>query len=400
MTQQAAPLNAPPMIQGVQTPNVVVDPQTFYAATQRQRFSMAASQDFNGLGSVDSVQLRQAGIVAALEVRIRGNVTFGGTIGTTTMDWSWPFDMCRFRLSANGQSNLLDVSGGKIRALEFCTNPKIVDNGVDQLVGGDTVDTGTLALACDDWGTGATTSEMGPGSNVTVAEAHTVDITYLLPVAGDPTLLIGAVYAQSSATNLTLDIQWATQAQLISALGGSATVDFDLEYDVTGVVYSIPIVGGRAVVPDLSMFHQLSEANQAGFGAGENEYEIPGTGTGRQLLRLLSNIWTGSGINKQPLPVLDANYNTIAWRYGGNITPETYSQGGKQRALNNRQTGVDIGRYWGLILQDWASEWALRDVIDLGQTTDFRVVLGLVSSPTSPSARIMQETVFAAPVGA
>lgn len=387
-----------PLIQGINAPNVAVNPAAFYAATRRLKFPMKSNADWSGIGTNDSVELRQTGIVAALEVRVKGTLTFGGTIGTTTVSHEWPFNLVQeFRLSANGQSNLVAARGLTVRAHEFATNPKIVDNGRANLFGGSSVEDGLLKLGSDDWGTGAT-DNLGPGSNVTTAEAKTFDITYVIPVAADPKALIGAVYAQSSATNLTLDIQWATQAQILEALGGAATIAYDVEYDVTGVVYTIPNVGGQYVVPDLSQFHQISEFRRGGLSAGENEILLPGTGVGRKLLRVLWNVYSGS--TEDPLALNDTNYSTVAWRYGGNDTPEVYASGGKLAAYNERVTGVVLGKRWGLGLWDFANEFALRDVVDEGYTSDLRIVLGLVASPTSGFAQVAQETLFAAPVGA
>lgn len=248
-----------PLIQGVTSPNVVVDPQTFYAATRRLRFPMQALKAIAGLGSTDSVQLRQTGIISGLEIRVQGTVTFGGTIGTTTMSYEWPFNLLQeIRLSANGQSNLVKARGLSIRALEFVTNPKIDDAGLSKSFAGAAQVAGTLAMASDDWGT-SSSNVMAPNTNVAAVGTYTVDLTFFVPVAADPVSLVGAVYAQSSATNLSLDVQWATQAQIVSALGGAATFASALNWSVTGRAYSIPNVGGNYVVPDLSQFHQLAE---------------------------------------------------------------------------------------------------------------------------------------------
>jgi len=65
-----------------------------------------------------------------------------------------------------------------------------------------------------------------------------------------------------------------------------------------------------------------------------------------------------------------------------------------------RVAGVDTGGNWGIGLWDFASQFALRDVVDEATTSDLRILVGLVGAPTSPRCQIMQETLFAAPVGA
>lgn len=385
-----------PLIQGVTAPNIVVNPDAFYAATRRMKFTMRSMTDIAGLGSTDSVQLRQSGIVAGLFVRVKGTITFGGTIGTTTMSYEWPFNVAQeFRLSANGQSNLLKCRGLTLRAHEFITNPKISDEGLSKTFGGTVYTSGTLAMSCDDWGTSGV-NVLAPGSNVAAIGTYTVDLVYFLPVAADQVSLIGAVFAQSQATNLALEAQWATQNQIVSALGGAATFASDLQWQVLGLVYSIPNVGGQFVVPDLSVFHQIAEASTGGLSAGGNEYNLPGTGVGRQLMRVLFNTYSSS----TPLALTDTNYSATGWAYGGSDTPEQYPNGGDLRADNLRTSGVDLGQLWGLGLFDFASMFALRDVVDEATTSDLRITPGLVAAPTNGKLYVAQETLFAAPVGA
>ena len=387
-----------PLIQGVTSPNMVVNPPAFYAATRRLRFPMRSLTAIAGLGSVDTVQLRQTGIITSLEVRVQGTITFGGTIGTTTMSFEWPFNLIQeARLSANGQSNLIRCRGLTIRAMEFITNPKLDDAGISKSFNGAATAVGTLALPSDDWGTSGVNA-LAPGTNVAAVGTYTVDLTFFIPVAADPVSIIGAVYAQSSATNLTLEIQWATQNQIVSALGGAATFASALNWGVTGRAFSIPNVNGNYVVPDLSQFHQIAETRFGGMAQGTNEPLLPGTGVGRRLMRLLFNVY--SGATPAPLAMTSANFNVLGWAYGGSDVPESYTGGTNLRAENIRVAGDDLGGSWGLGLWDFASQFALRDVVDEGATSDLRLQIGLVSAPTSGYAQVAQETLFAAPVGA
>lgn len=391
---QSAPLT---QLQGVEAPPVDVNPQLFYLGTRRMKYSMRALTNITGLGSTDSTTLRQTGIVAGLEVRVTGNVVYGGTITGTTTSYDWPLNLVRnFTLSANGQSNLIKSRGITIRALEFVINPKIDDSGISKGFNGATAVTGTLALPCDDWGTSAG-NNLTPNGTVAATGTYTVDLTYFLPVAADYITLVGSVYAQSSATNLTLDIDWNTQAAL-TTLGGAATFAQNLQYSVTGLVYSIPNVGGKFIVPDLSMFHQLVDARIGGLAQGLNEPILAGTGVGRKLMRLIFQVY--SGATPAPLAMTAANFSTVGWAYGGNDVPENYANGQSLRASNIRLSGVDLGALWGFGVWDYASQFALRDIVDEATTADLRVQVGLVNAPTSGFVQVAQETLFAAPVGA
>jgi hypothetical protein len=388
---------AAPLIQGVASPNLEVNPRDFYAATRRLRFPMRSPVAISALGSTDSVQLRQTGIVAGLEVRVFGTVTFGGTITGTSMLYEWPLGLARaFKLSANGQSNLILARGLTTRAMEFATNPRLDDTGVPATFGTTAVTTGSLKLPTDDWGTSGGNA-LNPGATVASVGTYTVDLTFFLPVAADQMTLIGSVYAQSSATNLTLDVDWQTQASLLT-LGGTATFAQALNWQVTGLAYSIPNVGGKFVVPDLTQFHQLAEYRLGGLTQGVNEPVLPGTGVGRKFLRAMFQVY--SGTPAVPIVINSANYSTLGWAYGGNDVPEAYPSGMPFRAMNLRVAGVDLGANWGIGLWDFASQFALRDAIDEGTVSDLRLQIGLVNAPTAPSCQILQETLFAAPVGA
>jgi len=393
---------SPIAIQGVASPNITIDPAAFYAATRRMRFAARPTQAFAGIGSQDLVQLRQTGIVASLECRISGTIVVGGTIGTTTLSYEWPFNLVQeFRLSANGQSNLISMRGLTCRGLELVTSHDLTDNGGGGTFGATVVASGTSGLwkiPGDDWGTSGV-NNLNPGANVAAVGTYTVDLTYFIPVAADPVSLIGAIYAQSAATNLTLTIQYATQAQLFSAVGGAATIAYNLNSFVTAVAYSIPNVGGKFVVPDLTQFHQVNETRSLGATQGLNQPLLPGTGVGRRLMRLAANGYSGA-TPPTPIALNATNYSTVGWAYGGNDQPESYDNGQSLRASNVRLTGVDLGGLWGWGVWDFANQFALRDVIDEGSTSDLRIQLGLVAAPTNGYFQIMQETLFAAPVGA
>jgi hypothetical protein len=387
------------VMQGVETPGASVDPEAFFRLTRRLRYPMRGLTAIAGLGSTDSTQLRQTGVVSKLHVRVTGTLVFGGTITGTTLSYEWPYGLVRaFRLSANGQSNLINVSGTRLKAFNVIHNPAFVDGGVGRTIGSNTgVTVGTMSLSAEDWGT-ASTNQLGPGASVPATGTYTVELHYEIPISFDDKTLVGAIYAQTSATQLTLDVDWRPQAELVT-LGASATLVTNLSYAVTGEVFSIPQMGGRFVVPDLSAFHSLIEFSQKNLGQGDNEIILPGTGVGRQLMRVAGQVYTGTAPG-QPLPVTSANLGQLAWRYGGNDTPEMVQASTQLRMINALDYGVDIGRYWGVHVWDFATAWAFRDSVDEGATTDLRLVVNVVSAPTNGVFYGVQETLFAAPVGA
>lgn len=382
------------VLQGVQAQNVVMDPARFYPATRRLRFPMKSKSAITGLGSTDSTTLKQTGIISALEVRISGTVVWGGTIAGSSMSWLWPYDLIRaLRVSANGQANLINASGLSLKALQM-TQERTNDRGVIRNVAGTNTQQGTFALNCDNWGTSGS-NLLGPGATVAATGTYTVDFKIRVPIAFDSRTLLGAIFAQTAQTNLTCDIDYETQANLLT-VGGAATVAVNLNSEISGIVYTIPQVGGQFVVPDLSAFHQFVGTATNAVAQGENEVLLPGTGIGRQLMRVFFRT-ISAGV---PLAMNETNYGNVGWRYGGNDTPEIFNNGEMLRHANEDSFGVDLGVNWGFGCHDFCADWALRDAVDEGSTSDLRLVAALQSAPTTPSFRFAQQTVFAAPVGA
>jgi hypothetical protein len=392
MTQVGQPIS---VLQGVAAQNVVMDPARFYPATRRLRFPMKSKSAITGLGSTDSTTLKQTGIIAALDVRVSGTLVWGGTITGSSMSWRWPLELIKaLRVSANGQANLINASGLWLKSLQM-TQERTNDRGVTRAIGSVTaVNEGTLAQACDDWGTSGA-NQLGPGVTVPAIGTYTVDLKFRVPIAFDQRTLLGAVFAQTAQTNLTCDIDYETQANLVT-VGGSATLAVNLNSEISGVVYTIPNVGGQFVVPDLSAFHQFVSTATPAVAQNENEVLLPGTGIGRQLMRVFFQTWSSSA----PLAINETNYGNLGWRYGGNDTPEIYSNGSLLRHVNEDAFGVDLGGQWGVGCHDFCVDWALRDAVDEGSTSDLRLVVALQAAPTTPSFKFAQQTVFAAPVGA
>lgn len=389
-------------VQGVQTPATQVAPAVFAAHTRRMRFAAQAPTPIAGLGSSNNVQLKKTGVISQLEVRVYGDVVIGGTIGTTTASYAWPYNLVRaFKLSVNGQSTLIDAQGLEVKVNEFMANRGLSDRGVAQRVGNATAfQQGTLSLSSEDWGgTGAAANYIAPGLNVAAIGTYPIELTYIIPVASDQVALIGSIFGQSQATNINLEVVWSTQSQLFSAFGGAATLTTTaVNFDVTAVAYSIPVVNGVTVLPDLSMLHGLNSYQQSVTASGISEYLLPGTGAGRSLLRLYANVYSGAVAT--PLAVTSANFTTLSYKFGANDVPEELPNGSKLRAINERSYNTDIGKLWGFFCFDYANMFVLRDLIDLGSTSDFRLNIGLVSTPTSGVVRITQETLFATSVGA
>jgi len=390
-------------IQGVQTPATAVAPALFAQWTRRMRFAAQSSTAAN-IGSSNNIQLKKTGVISALEIRVSGSMVIGGTIGTTTASYEWPYNLLKgIKLSVNGQSQLVDVRGLDCKANEYMTDKEVNDRGVAQRVGNATaIQQGTLSLSSEDWGgTGAAANYIAPGLNVAAIGTYPIDLTFVVPVAISQVNLVGSLFGQSQATNINLELIWGSQSELFSAFGGAATLTTtSIVFDVTAVAYSIPVVDGNTVVPDLSQLHGLNRVPQPVPSAGPLEFPLPGTGAGRTLARLFWNTYSGAAAAAVPYAMNATNFGEVAYKFGGNDVLETVPNGAKIRAINERSYNTDIGKVWGYACWDFISQYALRDLIDLGTTSDFRLLQNLLQTPTSGMLHLTQETLFAAAVGA
>lgn len=386
-------------LQGVLVPASAVNPELFFARTRRLR----TRQDgftFPGYGGSYTRSLLQTGIIGGLWITFEGTLTVNLAAGTAATTARWPYDLLKnVRFSANGQSNLINTGGWDLKAREMMQRGDLNDRGVARGIGGASPGTsrtqGTLSLATEEWGVGENVTAI-PGAPTN----YPVRLSWWLPVAMDKVTLTGAIFAQTSSTDLSLNIDFSTAAELFT-LTGAATAALAGSFSVEAEVYTIPQGGdGQIVVPDLSVFHSIIKTRFANPSLGLNEVRLAGQGVGRMLQRLWFR--TFNGAVPAPLAVNTTNYGQVGWRYGGNDTPEVWQTG---QALANWQEdlfSVDFASQQGFGVLDWSSEYAFRDSIDEGAATELRALIelqqGLVLA--SPFIEYNQETLFAGSVGA
>lgn len=379
-------------LQGIEVPADSINPGAFFAGTRR-KMTPEYNKPFAGLGLSDAVELRKSDIVAGLHVKFSGSLvvtTGGGTVGSTLR---WPYDLVKaFRFTANGQSNLINCSGLKLKVREQMANADVTDRGVSRTVGATPVQQGTLSLSSENWGVPANGSNIASGT-------YPVELYWYIPIAEDHKDLAGAIFAQTSAMDLTLNVDYETSANLFpTTAGGTAVLNGNIS--VTTEKYSIPVVGGNYVLPDLSMFHSVIQTRvNSGIGIGDNEFRVLGQGAGKQLLRTWYQVW--SGATPAPLAAIAANYGQQGWRYGSNETPELWLDAQILREWNERIYNTDIGAVWGFLSHEFATINGFRDVVDMGTAGEFRLLVNIANGVvlTNPAIEYVQETMFAAGQG-
>ncbi|MDB5910445.1 MAG: hypothetical protein JWP34_4559, partial [Massilia sp.] len=104
------------------------------------------------------------------------------------------------------------------------------------------------------------------------------------------------------------------------------------------------------------------------------EVRLSGQGVGKQLLRLISQTWNGAVTVAAPLSVTDANFSQLGWRFGGNDTPEIWSNGRLMRYDVEKKFSSDLGAVHGYKVWDFVNENAFRDTVDEGTATELRLV--------------------------
>jgi hypothetical protein len=382
-------------MQGIAVPANSVNPNEFFARTRR-KIQTEASKSYNGLGAQDVFEIKKTDILAGLWIRFDGSLTTvlgGGTAATTAR---WPYDLLKgVRFTANGQSNLVNCSGAKLKLRQMQSRGDLSDRGVSQSVNNATVTQGTLAQANESWGVGSRQTAIA-------AASYDIDVNWFVPIAEDQVDLAGAIFAASSSTDLTLTLEWATAAELF-ALTGAATATLTGNVIVTAVRYAIPLgADGQIVLPDLSTFHQIIQSRTTALATGENEIRLSGQGAGKTLLRASAQLWNGAA-PQVPVQLNEDNFGRLAWRYSGNETPDEYFDGQTLRMINEAQYNSDVGSVWGFHAHEFAAENAFRDTVDLGTTSEWRLVVALqagLALTGTPALEITTESIFSAGAGA
>lgn len=394
MAQQVATNGPVRYMQGIAVPAESVRPTEFFARTRRH-VGLEKGQNWAGFGGQDVVELKKSDVLGGITIRFTGSLVVTPGTGTSVTTARWPYDLIRqVRFTANGASNLINVSGLKLKVREFQVRQDLDDRGVPQTIGGVTKTQGTLSKASESWGVGSSSTLAGG--------TYDVDLEWFVPVAEDQVDLSGAIFCATSSTDLTLTIDWEQAANLLPVTGNATAVMNTGKVEVHSTKYAIPIGSdGQIVIPDLSLFHSLIQSRTTSVANAENEVRLIGQGAGKSLLRVTYQTWNGAS-PQSPLAMNKTNYSKQAWRYAGNETPDEYSDGQVMRLFNERFYNSDIASVWGFGCHEFAAENAFRDAVDMGTTSELRMVIGIQSGVvlTSPAVEYVQETIFQAGAGA
>jgi hypothetical protein len=378
-------------MQGISVPGSSIDPTTFFANTRR-RTSTEQTAAWAGFGAQDTCEIRKSGILSGIIVKFKGSLVIGDA--TTASTYRWPYDILNaLRFTANGQSNLINCSGLKLKARELMASAVLQDSGIAQTIGGAAKTQGTLSTRSELWGVGS--------GGAVAAGTYPVSLVWYVPVCEDEVDLAGAIYAATSSTDLNVVCIWEQVGSLFTGYTVTPTLSGTLTFQ--SIKYAIPVVSGAIVLPDLSVFHSMIQSRVTGqLSNGDNEFRITGQGAGKTLLRLFYQVWNNAAPSVIPLVMNDTNFGRQSWRYGDNEMPDEYLDGQVLREVNERTYGGDFGGVWGFGSHEFAKSNALRDSIDEGETSELRLECNITSAPTLVSAAFeyVREEIFAAGAGA
>jgi len=378
------------LMQGIEVPTSSVRPAEFQRLTRRLNILEKNLGSFAGLGNTDTISILQTGVVSGFMVQFSGSLVVTPGTGSVATTGRWPYDLVKaLRFSANGQSNLINCHGAKLKAREIMQRGDLSDRGVPQGIGGASPGTtryqGTLSLDSEAWGVGQNVTAIGAGT-------YAVELEWFVPVAFDEISLTGAIFAQTSATDLTLAIDWAPSSDLF-VLAGNATIALTGSLNIFGRLFTIPQgPDGNIIIPDLSVFHSMIESRITSVANGDNEIRFAGQGVGKQMLRWFGQLWNGA--TPAPVPVNAANYGQMLWRFGGNDTPEVFTNGAALNHMLERTFDADLGTYAGIFGYDFSAENAFRDSVDEALVTELRFLVNIASAVTlnGPVLEYVQET--------
>jgi hypothetical protein len=377
-------------MQGIAVPAEAVQPDLFFKLTRRHTM-LEKSVPFTGQ-SQETFELRKSDVLSSILVRFSGQlVVAAGT--TVTSSARWPYDFITTRFTANGASNIINCGGLKLKIRDVMKNADLTDRGITQTYGGVARNQGTLARASESWGVGSATSAIAPGT-------YDVELEWHVPVAEDERDLSGAIFLATSSSDLTLTVDLRPISELFTSTGAAPTLTGSIQAITTK--FSIPVYNGSIVVPDLSLFHSLIQSRVTNtIQNGETEHRLIGQGAGKSLLRVFGQVYNGAGFASTPLSMTRQNFGRQMWRYGNNETPEEYIDGHHMRIDQERRYNSDVGALWGVFCHDFAHENVFRDVVDLGTTSELRLVTTVQNSVAlnAPALEYCTETLFFAGQG-
>ncbi len=362
-----------------------INPGLFNQLTSRVIFD-PINFPLPAVGNYVQNQLLQVGIVGSINLIVEGTIvtTDGGTPAIVTTA-RYPWDLIAVQLSGNGQNNFINCQGSDLRLRMAASNRAYVD-GV---------------------------SFWPSATDLSTPGTYDFRLCYKVPVAMDDTTLVGALYAQSEATNLTYKITTGNAADLFDITDSTVAIDATvfLEEEIFEVPYD-PQHPDTLIIPDLTVLHGLVSNDNAV--SSQTTLDTQLFRINGQLERLFYYTVDKSDADV-PVFVGTDNYSQSQLIYGSNQNPYTFQPQTMLDFRNNRDYRIPLASVldgsnsglWdapfsgvaipdGVYCLDFVADNPARDQVLLEGVTNLRLRTQYVSAPTGGSyVHFVQETLFA-----
>ena len=342
-----------------------INPGLFNQLTSRVIFD-PINYALPAFGNYQNTQLLQVGIVSSINILVVGTITTTGTTVTIAPTAHYPWDLISVQISGNGQNNFISCTGWDLTLRLRAANRAYVDTVSSYPAAGASPFTGAAAVA--------------------------FTLAYKIPIAMDDTTLVGALYAQSEATNLVLKVTTGNSADLFRITAGTLAISGTvyIEEEIFEVPYD-PQHPDTLVIPDLTVLHGLVSNDNAV--ASQTTLDTQLFRINGQLERLFFytvDLSTAAA----PAFTTTATYTQTQLIYGSNQNPYTFNPMNFQKFRNNRDYRVAFPD--GQFCLDFVADNPARDLVLLEGVTNLRLRTQYSAAPTGGSfVHFVQETLFA-----
>lgn len=346
----------------------VADPSTFNSLTRPNITPFATIAD-PGAGGVVRATVPQVGVLGMIRATFRGTMSVA-TAAVTPTD-RWPHGLISdVQVSLNGQDKLFSCDGCDLHVLRFARNPAYTES-VDVFPGA-----------------------LGGGTSIAIG-TYDLELSWEIPIAMDMTSLVGALYMQSSATNLTVALGRAGLAELVNT---PANVAMSGTWYFETSTFAVPRDSkSQLVVPDLTRMHNFTGLDLPVTNVGEVRFPL--IRQSGQLTRLFISGRTGTTTPWGWHPGTTANRRMAALRveYGGNERPWVFDPVSSLLRRNNVEFGGVLP--YNRICIDLVRTNPARDALVMLGVTELACVATQGPSITpgaGASMRLVQETLYQA----
>lgn len=340
------------------------DPELFAELTERQAMPQV-SQAIKGFGKKQRLIVEKVGVISRARILVKATIE-AGEEEKAAFNPGFPWNLINsISLESNGVTGIIDCSGMTLeqRRRRIYRNPVSAVNVFPEAL-----------------------KKLKKG-------VYEVRFVVEVPIAHDMLSLLGSLLAQNEETSLSIDINWATEAEVVKE-GKFAKFEGEVEWEATVFSIGSTTVGNKefTVLPDLSAFHGLTDTETALQGTGPRKANL--VRTSGQLLCYTASILNGPTAEISPI-----EWSKFAIEYGGNKHPLVWEPAMMllEENADDYDGAINITGIHYLIL-DNERDNPTRDMIIPESLTELRANIGVpaVELKTNPQILTSQEILYPA----